>query len=176
MEGFQVTDFKTAVSKIRAAVAAKETPDFVIIARTDCRPLLGLEQAIERAHAFADAGADVVYVELLGSRQEVEYVARAVTEVPLLFDMFDHPKVPVLSALELEQMGYKIVTYPFTATLAYAELLNQLYPSIRRAKGIAQLAVERMELHAFEKILRLDTIWQDILQLQPAPTETPSKA
>ncbi len=176
MEGFQVTDFKTALSKIRAAVAAKESPDFVVIARTDCRPLLGLKQAIERAHAFAEAGADVVYVELLASRQEVKYLAQEVTEVPLLFDMFDHPKVPVLSALELEQMGYKIVTYPLTATLAYAELLNRVYPSIRRAKGIAQLAAERMELHAFEKILRLDAIWQDILPLQSRLSQPPGNA
>jgi 2-methylisocitrate lyase-like PEP mutase family enzyme len=90
--------------------------------------------------------------------------------------MFDHPKVPVLSALELEQMGYKIVTYPFTATLAYAKLLNRVYPSIRQAKGIAQLAAERMELHAFEKILRLDAIWQKTAPLQPSRAQTPSKA
>jgi 2,3-dimethylmalate lyase len=171
MEGVQVTDLKTALGKIRAAVAAKESPDFVIIARTDCRPLLGVEQAVERAQAFADAGADVVYVELLGSRQEVEYLAQKVTAVPLLFDMFDHPKVPVLSALELEKMGYKIVTYPFTSTLAYAKVLERIYPSIRQAKGIAQLADERMDLHAFEKILRLDTIWQDIHSFLPAPAQ-----
>ncbi len=173
MEGIQVTDLKTAIGKIRAAVAAKEDPDFVIIARTDSRPILGLEHAVERAQAFADAGADAVYVELLGSRREVVYVAQSIPDVPLLYDMFDHPKVPVLTAIELEQMGYKIVTYPFTATLACAKLFDQIYPSIRREKGIVHLAPERMDFHEFEDILRLEDIWREILTLQPALNNTP---
>ncbi len=166
MEGFQVTDLPTAVTKIKAAVAAKDDPDFVVIARTDCRPLLGVEHAIERAHAFAEAGADMVYVELLGSRQEVAHVARAVTEVPLLFDMFDHPMVPRLSASELEELGYKIVTYPFTSTLAYAKMLAEIYPSILREKGSAHLAPQKMGFHEFENAMNLENIWSEILKLQ----------
>jgi 2-methylisocitrate lyase-like PEP mutase family enzyme len=170
MEGFQVTDLKTAVGKIRAAVAAKTDSDFVVIARTDSRPILGLEHAIERAHAFADAGADMVYVELLGSRREVEAVAQAVTEVPLLYDMFDHPKVPLLSADELQQLGYKIVTYPFTATLAGAQLLERLYPAILQHKGIESLGLERMALHEFETALGLENIWKEVFKVQNALT------
>lgn len=166
MEGFQVTDLATALTKIKAAVAAKEDPDFVIIARTDCRPILGLDQAIERARAFAEAGADMVYVELLGSRQEIEQVAQAVTQVPLLFDMFDHPQVPRLSASELEQLGYKIVTYPFASTLAYAKTLDEIYPSILREKGSAHLADQKMGFHEFEKAMNLENIWNEILKLQ----------
>lgn len=166
MEGFQVTDMKTAVTRIRAAVAAKTDPDFVIIARTDSRPILGLDHAIERAHAFADAGADVVYVEMLGSRREVERVAQAVTEAPLLYDMFDHPKVPELSAPELEQMGYKIVIFPFTATLAYAKLMDEIYPSILREKGAAHLAPQRMKFDAFEEAMNVHGIWKEVAKLQ----------
>ena len=162
MEGVQVLDMKTAVNKIRAAVAAKQDPDFVIIARTDSRPIHGLDHAIERAHAFAAAGADVVYVELLGNRKEVELVAGSVKEAPLLFDMFDHPLVPVLSAPELEALGYKIVTFPFTSTLAYAKALNTLYPSILEKQGISHLAASKMDFHEFEAAMELEKIWQDI--------------
>lgn len=168
MEGFQVTDLKTAIGKIRAAVAAKTDPDFVIIARTDSRPILGLEHAIERARAFADAGADIVYVELLESRREVEEVARAVTNAPLLYDMFDHPKVPVLTADELEQMGYKVVTYPFTATLACAKLLDRIYPAILQSRGIESLGLERMAFHEFETALSLENIWKEVFRIQNA--------
>jgi len=166
MDGLQVTDLKTAVTKIRAAVAAKQDPDFVIIARTDSRPLLGLDHAIERAHAFAEAGADIVYVELLGSREEVERVAQSVTEAPLLFDMFDHPKVPVLKAPELEGMGYKIVTFPFTSTLAYAKTLDHLYPSMLKTQGTAHLNSEKMDFHAFEAAMELEQIWQNIKSIE----------
>lgn len=165
MGGFQVTDLDTAVTKIRAAVDAKRDPDFVVIARTDSRPLLGLDGAIERARAFADAGADIVYVEMLGNRKEVEIVARSVTNVPLLFDMFDHPLVPVLSSQELEDMGYKIVTVPFTSTLAYAKILNELYPEIMHTGGTSHLADRRMDLHELEKVMGLEVLWNNILAL-----------
>lgn len=166
MEGVRVTDLDTAVTKIRAAVAAKEDPDFVIIARTDCRPILGLDHAIERARAFAEAGADMVYVELLGSRKEVEIVARQVSKAPLLFDMFDHPLVPVLSATELEGMGYKVVTFPFTSTLGYAKLLDKLYASILETRGTAQVPIDKMELHDFEEAMGLERIWDEVLKLK----------
>lgn len=166
MDGIQVTDLDTAVIRIKAAVAAKEDPDFVIIARTDSRPLLGLDHAIERAHAFAEAGADMVYIELLTSRKEIEQVAKSITETPLLFDMFDHPMIPVLSASELEKMGYKIVTYPITSTLAYAKILDELYPSIMQKKGTTHLADLKMELHEFEKAMKLEKIQNKINKLE----------
>jgi 2,3-dimethylmalate lyase len=166
MEGFQVTDMKTAVNKIRAAVAAKQDADFVIIARTDSRPIHGLDHAIERAHAFADAGADIVYVELLGNRKEVELVAGSVKETPLLFDMFDHPLVPVFSAPELEALGYKIATFPFTSTLAYAKAIDAIYPAILKNQGTSNLAESKMDFHEFEAAMGLEKIWKDIKAIE----------
>lgn len=162
MKGIAVTDLDTAVKKIRAALSAKEEPDFIIIARTDSRPLLGLDHAVERARAFAEAGADMVYVELLRSKEEVAFVAESVKEAPLLFDSFDHPDVPALSASELEEMGYRIVTYPFTSTLAYAKMLDQIYSGIFAKKDTQHLASLRMNLHDFEKIMALEEIWSKV--------------
>jgi 2-methylisocitrate lyase-like PEP mutase family enzyme len=162
MKGIAVTDLDTAVKKIRAALSAKEDPDFIIIARTDSRPLLGLDHAVERARAFAEAGADMVYVELLRSKEEVAFVAESVKEASLLFDSFDHPDVPALSAFELEEMGYRIVTYPFTSTLAYAKMLDQIYSGIFAEKDAQHLASLRMNFHDFEKIMALEEIWRKV--------------
>ncbi len=166
MGGVIVTDLDAAVAKVRAAVEAKDDPDFFVIARTDCRPTLGVDAAIERARAFAEAGADMVYVEMLGTREEVARVARETGSAPALFDMFDHPKVPVLTATELEQMGYRVVTFPFTGTLACAKALEEVYDSIRATGGAAQLAGRKMELHAFEEAMGLAEIWQGVERLQ----------
>jgi len=164
MEGFRVIEPEAAVERIRAAVAAKRDPDFVIIARTDSRPVYGLEHAVRRAKAFAEAGADMVYVELLGSVEEVEYAARSISGVPILFDMFDHPLVPVLTAPELERMGYKVVTFPFTSTLAYAKTLDELYSSMLERQDAAHLAERRMDLHEFEEALNLKEIWEQLFR------------
>ena len=166
MAGVRVVELDAAVARVRAAVAAKEDPDFVIIARTDARAVLGFEAALERAHAFARVGADVVYVELMQSREEVERLARAVTEVPLLFDRFEHPAIPVLTASELGALGYRIVLFPLTSTLAYAKALGELYPSILQNDGNAHLADRRMDLHAFERTLRLGEIWEGVAKFE----------
>ena len=158
----RITDLGAAVAKVRAAVEAKDDPDFFVIARTDCRPTLGVDAAIQRACAFAEAGADMVYVEMLGTREEVARVAREAGPAPRLFDMFDHPKVPVLTAAELEQMGFSVVTFPFTATLAYARVLDEVYGSIRQTGGAAQLAGCKMDLHAFEEAMGLAEIWRGV--------------
>lgn len=166
MGGVRVTALETAVAKVRAAVEAKDDPDFFVIARTDCRPSLGVAAAIERARAFADAGADMVYVELLETREEVARVAREVGPTPLLFDMFDHPSVPVLTAAELQEMGCRVVTFPFTSTLAYARALGEVYPSIRETGGAGQLAGRRMDLHEFEEAMGLAEIWRGVERLE----------
>ncbi|MEW6490028.1 MAG: oxaloacetate decarboxylase [Thermodesulfobacteriota bacterium] len=166
MGGVRVLDLDAAVARVRAAVEAKDDPDFFVIARTDCRPALGVDAALERARAFADAGADMIYVELLGSREEVARVGREAGPTPLLFDMFDHPAVPVLRAAELAEMGYRIVTFPFTSTLAYAKVLDEVYPSILRTGGAADVAERRMGLHAFEEAMGLAEIWRGVERLQ----------
>lgn len=166
MGGMTVVDLETAVTRVRAAVEAKNDPDFLVIARTDCRPSLGLDAAIQRAHAFADAGADLVYVELLASKEEVARVGREVRGAPLLFDVFDHPKFPVMTASELEALGYAVATFPFNSTLAYAQALGDVYGTLRRTGGAAELAPRRLDLHSFEEVLGLDAIWRGVERLQ----------
>ncbi|HLV64464.1 MAG TPA: isocitrate lyase/PEP mutase family protein [Polyangiaceae bacterium] len=113
-EGKQVVDRGEAVMRIRAAVEARDAgADIVIVARTDARATHGLDEALWRAQAFADLGADVVFVEALLDRDEMWKACRAVNR-PLLANMLEGGKTPVLAPAELEAIGFKLVAYPLT--------------------------------------------------------------
>jgi len=99
--------------KLRAAVSAKADPDFVIIARTDARGVTNLEDAIDRAKRYLDAGADWIFPEALTSKDEFEQFARAV-EAPLVANMTEFGKSPLLTLEELGDLGYSVVLYPVT--------------------------------------------------------------
>lgn len=131
------------VSKLRAALTAREHPDFVIIARTDARAVEGLESALERARAYVDAGADMVFPEALQSRDEFETFAKEIS-VPLLANMTEFGKSPLLTVRELGEMGYAAVLFPVTlfrvAMEAAETALGQLV-----ADGTQRNLIERMQ-------------------------------
>jgi len=166
MEGMRVVDLKTAATRIKAAAAAKEDPDFIIIARTDSKPVHGLDHAIDRAKAFSDAGADMVYVELMQSREEVEKVAKELAGYPLFIDVFEHPSCVVMSANELQELGFKVISFPMTATLAYAKTLDKLYADILASGGRGAVVDQMMPLHPFEDIIKLKEVWEGVSELE----------
>jgi methylisocitrate lyase len=100
-------------AKLRAAAAARTDADVVIIARTDARGVTSLEDAVERALRYVEAGADWIFPEALESRDEFERFAQAV-EVPLVANMTEFGKSPLLTIDELEDLGYAAVLYPVT--------------------------------------------------------------
>ncbi|MDN5346929.1 MAG: methylisocitrate lyase [Clostridia bacterium] len=118
MEGKQVITKEEMVRKIKAALEARKDPNFVIIARTDARSVLGLGEAISRCQAYLEAGADIIFPEALQSREELALVAREVPG-PLVANMTEGGKTPLLTAAELAAMGYKIALFP-SATLRVA--------------------------------------------------------
>jgi 2-methylisocitrate lyase-like PEP mutase family enzyme len=115
--------------KIRAAVQARRDPETVIIARTDALQVHGLDDAIERCNLYAEAGADVAFVDAPRTREEIAEIAQRV-QVASLANMSETGRTPLLTAAELEAMGYKIVIFPSTQTWifarAYAELAQEL--------------------------------------------------
>ncbi|MFE9788123.1 methylisocitrate lyase [Nocardia salmonicida] len=114
LDGKAVVDTAEMVRRIRAAVAVRRDPDFVICARTDARAIEGLDAAIERARAYADAGADLIFTEALA--EEAEFAKfRAAVDIPLLANMTEFGKTPLLSARTLADLGYNAVIYPVTA-------------------------------------------------------------
>ncbi|MFF5033841.1 methylisocitrate lyase [Nocardia salmonicida] len=113
LDGKAVVDTAEMVRRIRAAVAVRRDPDFVICARTDARAIEGLDAAIERARAYADAGADLIFTEALA--EEAEFAKfRAAVDIPLLANMTEFGKSPLLSARTLTDLGYNAVIYPVT--------------------------------------------------------------
>ncbi len=124
-EGKEVIPLEEMVGKIKAAVAARQK-DLVIIGRTDARAVIGLEEAIRRGRAFAEAGADVIFVEAPRSREEMLQITQAIP-APLLVNMVEGGKTPQLSLAELQEVGYKIALYPTACIRAVSQTLIKLY-------------------------------------------------
>ncbi|MEU2792023.1 methylisocitrate lyase [Streptomyces sp. NPDC007100] len=113
LDGKSVVEREEMVRRVRAAADARCDPDFLLMARTDARAVEGLDAAIDRARAYVEAGADAVFPEAL--RDEAEFAAfRAAVDVPLLANMTEFGKSPLLGAATLERLGYNIALYPVT--------------------------------------------------------------
>lgn len=117
MEGKQLVTKKEMVSKVKAAVQSRSSEDFLIIARTDARAVNGFDDAMERALAYREAGADIIFIEAPQSTEEMKKVAASI-DAPLLANMVEAGKTPFLTSAELEELGYKLVIYP--ASTLYA--------------------------------------------------------
>jgi methylisocitrate lyase len=113
LDGKAVVPTADMVKRLRAAVSARRDPNFVICARTDAAGIEGLSAAIERARAYADAGADMIFTEALTDVSEFERF-RAEVDIPLLANMTEFGKSPLLSAQQLADVGYNVVIYPVT--------------------------------------------------------------
>ncbi len=109
--GKQVIPAREFADKIRAAVEYRTDPDLVIIARTDARAVTGLDDAIERGNRYAEAGADVIFVEAPQTEEEIQRVAREV-KAPLLANMVPGGRTPPVKIAELERLGFRIVIFP----------------------------------------------------------------
>lgn len=134
MSGKQVVPTSEMVEKLAAAVAARTDPDFVLIARTDARAVEGLDAALERAGAYLEAGADVLFVEAPESEAEVEAVAQAFPGTPLLFNWVERGRTPMLSVERIGELGFALVLFP-VATLFSATTGMQRYLAQLRATG-----------------------------------------
>jgi 2-methylisocitrate lyase-like PEP mutase family enzyme len=126
--GKEVAPLPEMLSKIRAAADARRDQDFLIIARTDSRAVLGFDAAVERAQAFADAGADILFVEATESLEEVRALPKLLNK-PQLINIVIGGKTPALTAEELGQMGYGIILYANAA-------LQSAVAGMQRALGV----------------------------------------
>jgi methylisocitrate lyase len=113
LDGKDVVDRDTAVKRIKAAAAARRDPAFVIAARTDAAAVYGLDDAIDRARAYADAGADLIFPEAMTGEADFERL-RAAVDVPILANMTEFGKSPLLTAETLANLGVNMVIYPVT--------------------------------------------------------------
>lgn len=113
LDGKAVVPASEMIKRLRAAVSARRDPNFIICARTDAAEIEGLPAAIDRARAYADAGADLIFTEALDTPAEFERF-RAAVDTPLLANMTEFGKSELLSAKQLSDIGYNVVIYPVT--------------------------------------------------------------
>jgi methylisocitrate lyase len=149
LAGKSVVDPEEMIGKIEAAVAVRRDPDFLLIARTDARAIEGFEEAVKRALRYVEAGADAIFPEALQSEQEFKDFAAAV-QVPLLANMTEFGKSPLVSMEDLRQFGYRIVIFPMSAfrvaMKASEEFLRHLKARGSQAEWIDQMQT-RQELY-----------------------------
>lgn len=148
LPGKRLVSTSDMVNKIRAASDARRDRDFLIVVRTDARSVEGLDEAVRRARAYIDAGADAIFPEALESAEEFRLFARQLAKeggkAPLVANMTEFGKTPYLSVGEFEDLGYRLVLFPVTALRMATKAVEQLLSELRH-RGSQRDLVERMQ-------------------------------
>ncbi len=131
-DGKHVISTRDHISKIRAAVRARGDSGLLIVARTDARAVLGLDAAIERGRAYADAGADVIFIEAPQSEAELEQIAARLKDVFLFANIIEGGKTPSLTAARLEEMGFKLCAFALCALFAATSAIQEVLQTLKR--------------------------------------------
>ena len=155
MRGKRVIPRREQAQKIRAAARARGDGDCLIVARTDARQAEGLEDAIARALAYRDAGADALFVEAPQSIDELGEIGRRLPP-PLVANMVEEGATPLLSVDELAALGFSLIVYPVTALFAAARALEKAYAALRRDGTSAAVRDEMLGFDAFNRLIGLE--------------------
>jgi 2-methylisocitrate lyase-like PEP mutase family enzyme len=158
MEGKAVIPTAEMVAKVSAAVDARRSSDFLIIARTDAGSVEGLEAAIDRARLYWRAGADVLFVEAPESDEEIRAVASALPEVPLLFNYAEGGKTPPVTYDFLAWLGFRIVIFPITTLLAATSAMRSALARLKAAGIAIEILPSLMTFPEFMEFIGMDEI------------------
>jgi len=153
-EGKRVIPAEEMVIKLKAAVDARRDPDLVIIARTDARAVYGIEDAIRRAQMYAEAGADVTFVEAPQTVEEMAAVAKQV-KVPQLVNIVEGGKTPELSLEELDRMGFRLVVYANCALRAAILGMKEVLATLARDGGTSGTLDRMVTWQERQRLVRL---------------------
>ena len=157
MAGKQVIAPSEMVSKIKAALDARQDPDFIIMARTDAIAVNGIDDAIQRANLCRDVGADLIFVE---APESVEQMRRIIREVDAyhLVNMLPGGRTPLLNARELQEIGYSAVAYATACTYTIAKAIKELFESIHKTGTTAGFEDRMMRFDEFNRLVGLEQI------------------
>jgi len=161
LPGKQVVSLSEMVERIKGALRARneEDPDFVIGARTDALAVYGIDEAIKRARRFAELGVDFVFVEAPTDRGQIERIAREV-KAPLLLNLVEGGKTPLITLEEAKQLGFKIILYPVSALLATAKAVLEVFRHLRERGTTADILDRLMSFEEFESVVGLDKFYK----------------
>ena len=160
MEGKKVIPRDDMVRKVRAALAARTNPDTIIIARSDAIAVNGLDDAIDRLAAYAEAGADVLFPDAPRTTDEMRTIAAAVGERPLIANYSEHGKTPLLTAEETAEVGFRICMYPTTSLFAAAQSALEIATALVRDRTSREVLDKLMVFGELNELLGLSA-WQE---------------
>ena len=157
MLGRRVVPAQDMVAKIKVAVETRADKNFLVIARTDARTVHGLDEALRRAELYAKAGADLLFVESAESIEEMEKIGRSF-DLPLVANMVEGGRTPVLSAQELERIGYGLAIFPAAAFLAAGAAFNKVYTTLKEKRSTAGSDVAMHDFQEFSRLMGFDWV------------------
>ena len=159
-EGKEVVSISEMRARIRTALAARNDPSLMIVARTDARSILGLDEAIKRGLAYADSGADALFIEAPISDAELERIGTelAVTGLPLIANMVEGGKTPLHSAKELGELGFKLVIFPGLLSRVAVYAATKALTVLAENGDSRPLLDELMQFSDMQRILKLDEL------------------
>lgn len=156
MAGKRVISKEAMIQKIKAAVDIRRDPGFMIIARTDAVQVYGFEDALERAQAYWEAGADVIFVEAVLDDEQAAAVPKSI-DGPCLYNWVFRGVSPQYTFKEVENLGYKFVLYT-DALFPVAQLLTEYYEELVKTGGYGRLAERMMPFDKFNELLGVDEV------------------
>jgi 2,3-dimethylmalate lyase len=157
--GRRVVPLADAVNRIKVATEARSSRDFLVIARTDARTSLGLDEALRRGEAFLKAGADILFIESPESEEEMARIGRTF-DVPLLANMVEGGRTPILDKNELERLGFKIAIFPTAGFLAAGAAMRSVYQEIRSAGSSKSWTGDMYDFGEFCRLMGFERVWQ----------------
>jgi 2-methylisocitrate lyase-like PEP mutase family enzyme len=157
MLGRRVVPAEDMAAKIRVAVESRSDPDFLIIARTDSRTTLGLDEALRRAEAYLKAGADLLFIESPESVEEMERIGRTF-DAPLVANMVEGGRTPLLDAATLQGLGYRLAIFPALGFLAAGAVLEQAYAGLKATGSSVGIDVPLYPFKDFSELMGFDGV------------------
>ena len=157
--GRRVVPTEQMVRKIEVAAASRSSPDFLIVARTDARTNHGLDEALRRGEAFAKAGADVLFIESPESEEEMARIGRSF-DLPLVANMADGGRTPILPKKRLEELGYRLAIFPVSGLLAVAKALERVYGVLKEKGSSDTIGAELYPFNSFCRAIGFEHVWE----------------
>ena len=156
--GRRVIPMEEMARKIRVAVESRASRDFLVIARTDARTALGLDEALRRGEAYAKAGADVLFIESPESEAEMRAIGRAF-DLPLVANMVEKGRTPVLAKADLESLGFRLAIFPIAAMLASVKAMAGVYGHLKATGSTAGCPQPLYEFGDLSLLMGFRDVW-----------------
>src|SRR5574341_139944 len=159
MRGKRVVERDEWLGKLRAVLETRGDHDLFLVARTDARAAISLDEAIERGNAARELGADAIFIEAPESVAELEQIAHAIPG-PKVANMVEHGKTPLLTPAELHDLGFDLIVTPLAGLMASAKALQETYALLRRDGTLRQHLDRLMSFEEFNQLVELERHYQ----------------